>query len=403
MIRILDIANKCILGCALATGMLFPFSGARASGIKLLYTFCSDENCTDGANPWGGLITDSAGNFYGTTEGGGKHGHGTVFRIAPSHKETVLYSFKGGADGAVPMAGLTADHAGNFYGTTWDSNTCDGNSCGTVFKLAPDGTETVLHHFTGQANGGDGDGPQGDLIIDSGGNLYGTTYTGGAEGNGAVFKVTPSGSETVLYSFQVGTDGAHPVAGLIAGGEGNLYGTTEAGGSYHNGTVFKLIPSSQNGIWTEAVLYSFCSKPNCKDGSAPLAGLIADAQGNLYGTTQQGGKDNAGTVFKLAPDGSETVLHTFCSGPHCNGGSSPEAGLIADIAGNLYGTTNSSGPAGSCGTVFMLAPNNDEKVLHTFYTNAPACSPTAGLIIDTNGNLYGTSFGSPGTVFRLKE
>jgi uncharacterized repeat protein (TIGR03803 family) len=198
----------------------------------------------------------------------------------------------------------------------------------------------VLYSF----NYSDGAIPYAGLIADASGNLYGTTESGGASSNGTVFQVTPTGSETVLYSF-TGTDGAIPLAGLIADASGNLYGTTSSGGANGGGTVFKLTPT-QSGPWTENVLYSF----NYSDGAIPYAGLIADASGNLYGTTESGGASNNGTVFQVTPTGSETVLYSFSS----SDGADPDAGLIADASGNLYGTTIFGG-ANDLGTVFKLA------------------------------------------------
>jgi uncharacterized repeat protein (TIGR03803 family) len=228
---------------------------------------------------------------------------------------------------------------------------------GVLFKLSPSGTETVLYSFCSKPSCSDGANPQAGLIADSSGNLYGTTEGGGASSEaGVVFKLSPSGTETVLYSFcskPSCSDGAFPVAGLIADRAGNLYGTTSGGGailpgSSGGGVVFKLSPRG-----TETVLYSFCSKPSCSDGANPDAGLIADRSGNLYGTTSGGGASSLGVVFKLSPSRTETVLYSFCSKPSCSDGRDPEAGLIADSSGNLYGTT-AAGGASSDGVVFEL-------------------------------------------------
>jgi len=263
---------------------------------------------------------------------------------------TVLYAFHGGSDGTNPDAGLTADGKGNLYGTTLNGGGpgCHGTGCGTVFRLAPDGTETVLHAFTG---GSDGISPLGGVVLDRKGNLYGTTNFGGATGYGTVFRVAPNGAETVLHSFcgKPGcVDGASPVAGLIADAKGNLYGTTYGGGTIGDGNVFRLAPDG-----TETSLYSFCTKTHCADGLWPLAGLVADAQGNLYGTTGSGGAGNCGcgVVFRLAPDGTETVLHAF----EAKTGSDPWAGLIADRNGALRSTAHDGGANGD-GVVFTLKP-----------------------------------------------
>jgi uncharacterized repeat protein (TIGR03803 family) len=318
--------------------------------------------------------------------------------------ETVLYSFTG-SDGAKPVAGLIVDSSGNLYGTTVNGGAgpCNnGTGCGVVFKVSPSGTETVLHSFIES----DGAFPEAGLIADSSGNLYGTTVNGGA-GNGVVFMLSPGGTETVLHSF-TGSDGRNPQAGLIADSAGNFYGTTVNGGASDNGVVFKLSPG---GI--ETVLYSFCSKPNCSDGANPQAGLLLDSAGNLYGTTEGGGNSSeAGVVFKLSPSGTETVLHSFCSLSNCSDGAFPQAGLIVDRAGNLYGTTVNgglplAGTAGA-GVVFKLSPRGTETVLYSFCMK-PNCSdgasPQSGLIVDRTGNFYGTTYNggasNSGVVFKL--
>ena len=256
----------------------------------MLYSFTG----SDGSEPFAGLIADSSGNLYGTTQSGGASGgHGVVFKLSPSGTETVLHTFTGGSDGGIPRAGLIADTGGNLYGTTAGGGA---SNAGTVFKLSPSGTETVLYSFTGS----DGSGPFAGLIADSSGNLYGTTQSGGASGgHGVVFKLSPGGTETVLYSFTGGSDGGTPRAGLIADSSGNLYGTTQFGGpgcgGVGCGVVFKLSPSG-----TETVLYSFTGS----DGSGPFPGLIADSSGNLYGTTLSGGASGGhGVVFKLTGAG----------------------------------------------------------------------------------------------------
>jgi uncharacterized repeat protein (TIGR03803 family) len=236
-----------------------------------------------------------------------------------------------------------------------------------------------------------------------------------------VFKLTPDGTETVLYSFTGGSDGLAPLAGLIADAAGNLYGTTEISGG-----VFKLSPPGPEctpvspNLWCETVLHSFCSKPNCSDGVTPYGALIADAKGNLFSTTASGGASNAGTVFRLSPDGTETVLYSFCSKPSCSDGAFPFAGLLGDSAGNLYGTTEYGGGLGcgsGCGVVFKLSPPGPgctpvspnlwcETVLHSF-ANSPSdgANPVAGLIADSKGNLFGTTLGGGdseyGVVFEL--
>jgi uncharacterized repeat protein (TIGR03803 family) len=402
---------------------------------NMLYRFCSQSACADGAHPYSDLIMDGAGNLYGTTLYGGSsscgYGCGTVFKLAPTSAgwtQTVLYSFcsqAACADGGYPQAGLIMDGAGNLYGTTFYGGTnCPSNfGCGTVFKLAPNSTgwtESVLYSFCSQSNCADGATPLAGLIMDSAGNLYGTTFYGGGncvgtDGCGTVFKLAPTSfgwAESVLYSFcsqSSCVDGRHPEAAVIMDSAGNLYGTTIQGGAncttglYNSGcgTVFKLALTSTG--WTESVLYSFCSQTVCVDGATPLAGLIMDSAGSLYGTTQGGGENRFyyGTVFKLAPTANgwtETVLYRFCSqgGDRCADGEAPQAGLIMDGAGNLYGTTTGGGPQ-SKGTVFILTPiagNWIESVLHSFCSQsgcADGDGPRAGLTMDGAGNLYGST------------
>ena len=387
----------------------------------VLYSFCPVSGCTDGKVPTAGLIRDTAGNLYGTTSGGGAHGSGTVFKIDTTGKYTVVYSFcsVGGSactDGSNPFGGLIEDSAGNLYGTTLNGGAYSVVG-GTVFKIDSAGQETVLYSFCA-SNCLDGQAPESGLVRDAAGNLFGTTGGGGTHSDGTVFKVDTTGKETVLYNFcSVGgtscTDGNFPFAGLIEDAAGNFYGTTERGGANNKGTVFKVGTAG-----TETVLYSFCSTGgfNCTDGSQPGAGLIEDAEGNLYGTTLFGGANftinfgqDSGTVFKLDTTGHETVLYSFCSvgGSNCTDGSNPAAGLIADAAGNLYGTTGSGG-AGTDGTVFELDTTGKETVLYSFCvaTNcADGWGPDAGVIQDPAGNLYGTTSNGGGTyngiVFKL--
>ncbi len=305
-------------------------------------------------------------------------------------KYKVLHRFHGANDGSGPFAGLILDAAGNLYGTTEYGGA---SGYGTVFKLTPnaDGswTESVLYSFNG---GSDAAIPCAGLILDAAGNLYGTTSTGGASNHGTVFQLTPntdgSWSQSLLHSFN-SSDGAYPFAGLVFDAAGNLYGTTEYGGASGLGTVFKLRPNA-DGSWTESVLYSFIGN---NDGYFPSAGLVFDAAGNLYGTTEYGGASGAGTVFKLAPnaDGSwtESLLHRF----HGSDGYFSYGGLIFDRAGNLYGTT-AGGGASDNGMVFKLTPNADgswtESVLRRF-GGTRAAKPYASLIFDGVGNLYGTA------------
>jgi uncharacterized repeat protein (TIGR03803 family) len=308
---------------------------------------------TDGGFPQAGLLMGASGNLYGTTVFGGDlscGGCGTVFRVDPTTgKETVLYAFTGGADGSEPICTLVRDRAGDLYGTTaggGSSASCANPSgCGTVFKLDTTGKETVLYSFCGGADGGY---PQAGLIRDAAGNLYGTALVG-AYLAGVVFMVDPSGAETVLYSFTGGTDGGYPLAALIRDSAGNLYGTTNGGGASNQGTVFKVDPTGK-----ETVLYSFTGGT---DGANPGAGLVRDSAGNLYGTAG-GGASNQGTVFKLDTTGAESVLYSFTGGTD---GGNPAAGLLPGPDGRLYGTTLYGGDLScgfgiGCGVVFGIKP-----------------------------------------------
>jgi uncharacterized repeat protein (TIGR03803 family) len=415
------------LGCIVALWMLAP--PAQAGGYKLLYTF---QGGSDGANPQFNLVKYK-GDLYGTTNFGGAYGYGAVIKITPkTGAESAIYSFTGGSDGAFPT-GIIMDRAGNIYGTAsaGGSASCAGYAgpgCGTVFKLAPDGTLTVLYSFQGSP--ADGNLPNAAVIMDMNGNLFGTTAAGGSgacnflgvTGRGTVFEIPAHSNETVLYSFQGGTaDGAAPLAAVIADAGGNLYGTTLAGGNVAGtgpcnnygdagcGTAFELSP--QGGAWSERVLYFFCSLKDCTDGAEPvLVAPVLDAHGDLLGTTQYGGKDNCcGTVFKLSPQQggnfSESVVYSFCSKKHCADGSLPQYGLIADSSGNFYSSTATGGLYDG-GTAFKLAPDGTETVLHSFAAGNDGNEPDS-LTLDSRGHLYGGSYtggaNNVGIVFELRQ
>ena len=392
---------------------------AQGQTFKVIHEF----NRANGAYPQANLIQDSNGNLYGTASYGGvTNYYGDVFLLAPSGKETVLHSFAG-SDGAVPYFGsLIRDAGGNMYGTTSSGGDlmCQASGskgCGAVFKLAPDGKETVLYSFVG---GRGGYVPFRGLLLDAKGILYGTTSVGGTyDQGGTVFSVDSiTGKHTVLYNFNGPPDGQYPEAGLVQDAKGNLYGTTAFGGTVNSncgnqgcGTVFELKPGGKGG-WTESILYSFTGGT---DGYAPEQ-LIRDSAGNLYGTTNIGGGSSCyngvgcGTVFKLSPGQKggwiETVLYKFTGFPGKDG-AYPYGVLALDSAGNLYGTTAMGGgsaacsPSGvtvGCGTVFKIDPHGKETVLHRFALTDGA-NPYAGLVRDAkSGALYGvtSSGGGPG-------
>jgi uncharacterized repeat protein (TIGR03803 family) len=314
---------------------------------------------------------------------------------SPRAHYQVLYRFQNSPDGSQPWAELVRDSAGNLYGTTYQG----GANMGTVFKVDSNGKETVLYTFPNSV-GSDGAKPFSPLILDNAGNLYGTTAAGGgAFDAGTVLRINKRDKETVLYSFQGSPDGQLPVSGLLRDAAGNLFGTTVAGGDSGNGTVFHLDKSGK-----ETVLYSFAGGT---DGSAPNGSLARDAAGNFYGTTSTGAgsgcydRQGCGSVFMLDRTGKEIVLHKFTGGKD---GSLPYADVIRDAAGNLYGTT-SEGGAFDKGTVFKLDKTGKETMLYYFTGGKDGAFPYGRLLRDGSGNLYGTSGGGgafgKGTVFKL--
>jgi uncharacterized repeat protein (TIGR03803 family) len=394
----------------LGLACLAAATGAASAQMTevVLHNFCSLANCADGETPYAGVIRDSDGNLYGTTVYGGANGGGVVYRVDTSRHETVLYSFcslANCADGEEPCAGVIRDSEGNLYGATEYGGA---NGFGAVYKVDTSGNETVLYSFCSLANCADGERPMAGVIRDSDGNLYGTTYSGGANGGGAVYKVNTSG-ETVLHSFcslANCADGQAPVAGVIRDSKGNLYGTTDYGGANGDGVVYKVDTSG-----SETVLYSFCSLADCADGPYPQAGVIRDSEGNLYGTTINSAVDGGdGVVYKVDSSGSETLLYNFCSLANCADGQGPTAGVIRDSEGNLYGTTESGGAHGYYGVVYKVDTSGSETVLYSFCPMASCADgryPFAGVIRDKAGNLYGAASSggrndNAGVVFKLK-
>jgi len=343
-----------LLDCPPGCGTIFELDSTGKETV--LYRF----NGTDGNNPAASLIRDSAGNLYGTTLLGGTSFLGNVFKLDPSDNVSVLYSFTGQPDGASPYAALIRDSAGNLYGTTiaGGGGSCVGvagapDGCGTVFKLDASGHETLLHSFTGSPDGAE---PYAGLIADQAGNLYGATSFGGSGpcaasgepvGCGTVFKIDTSGTLTVLYNFQKPPDGNYPDGTLVMDKVGNLYGTTYQGGAHEQGVVFRIDPSGK-----ETRLHSFKPYPS-HDGERPSAGLTLGPGGILYGTTLFGGTTGEGTIFSVTRAGEESVLYSI----NAKSEQLPYAGVVADSAGNLYGTTYFGGDAKCfCGVVFKLTP-----------------------------------------------
>ena len=415
-----------LAAAAVLLAVLCPATEARAaSAERVLHSF----NCADGNEPIASLIFDSAGNLYGTTLHGGAYGWGSVFELTPTARgkwiEKVLHSFNVNVgDGVYPFSSLTLDSAGNLYGTAYSS---EGPGYGAVFELSRtvdaqgeiSWSESILHRF----NGTDGDHPATRLIFDASGNLYGTTSFGGAYDSGIVFELKAAAhgvwTETVLHTFNagLGLGPYEPDGDLVFDSVGNLYGTTLEGGpgGGSGGTVFEL-KHNASGKWKVKTLHSFID--NGRDGYSPLAGLLFDTRGGLYGTTGLGGAYNYGTVFKLVHNANgtwtEKILHSFNN----NGidGAYKVSGLIRDAAGNLYDTTDQGGDpqtgcfGNGCGTVFKLKPGAkgswNETILHSFRDNGrDGTIPDASLILDQAGNLYGTTSGGGtdncGTVFEV--
>ena len=371
--------------------MLVAAEFAPAQTFNVLHNF----NGLDGRQPYAGVTVDGGGNLYGTAYDGGT-GAGTVYKL--THHGSgwtldVLSSFAGG--GANPYAGVIFGPNGTLYGTTSKSSADGGN--GTVFNLSPlpsvcktslcDWSEDVLYGFTGAPHDGYGPGP-GDVSFDQAGNIYGVTYSGG-NGYGVVYQLTPAGgswTENVLHLFAYG-DGAYPYSRMILDNAGNVYGTTWGGGATADGTVFELTPSGSG--WTSTVLYSFQS---ASDGGNPYAGVIFDSSGNLYGATSSGGTGGGGTVFKLTPsNGSWTysVIYSFAGTNDCG----PQNSLVMDAAGNLYGTTYCDG-ADSLGNVFKLTASGEGwsyTSLHDFSGGNDGEIPFCSVAFDSSGNIYGTT------------
>lgn len=354
--------------------------GAHAQKFTDLYNFTGGH---DGGNSYSGLVRDSQGNLYGTTYWGGTFGWGTVFKVDTKGTETVLYSFcsAGGScpDGVNPDASLIRDGSGNLYGTTYDGGAFN---WGTVFKVDTTGSEKVLYSFAGGV--ADGCTPSEGLVVDKAGNFYGVAGGCGSAGHGVIFKLSPSGQETLLHTFTGGTsDGSNPVYGsLLIDGLGNLYGVAQEGGASGQGVVYKL---SKGGTFT--VLHSFAG--GTADGCFPLGSVAADKNGNLYGTTSYCGSSNNGTIWKLSPTGKETVLHSFAGGT--TDGELPQAGVILDPKGNLYGAAG--GGANGRGLVYELNTLGKLILLHSF-TGSDGEVPYGGLlgvIVGGKGALYGTT------------
>ena len=369
-------------------------TAATAQTFKVFYSF----NFSDGSAPNGDLIRDAAGNFYGTTQFGGKSNRGIVFKLDPKGQQTILYTFTGASDGGIPIGRLLPDSAGNLYGITslGGDPTC---SCGTVFKLTKNGSLKVLHNFKGGKDGSQNQGqPELGLVMVNG-DLYGSASFGGVSGCdgslgcGVVFKVTQSGKETVLHRFTGQADGAFP-QDLTSDKAGNIYGAT--GGSYMQGNAGTLFKLDTTGKLT--TLYTF---PGGADGFSPRWHLLRSAGGVFHGVTQFGGSTTActisslgcGVAFTVNATGKEHVLHSF--GKKSTDGEEPSGGLL-DGAGNFYGVTVYGGTLNSactygCGVVYRVSNSGKYAVLYRFTGGTDGGFPSGSLTEDASGNLYGAA------------
>jgi uncharacterized repeat protein (TIGR03803 family) len=404
---------------------------AQTYSNTTLWTFCLHLNCTDGAAPQGSLIQAADGNFYGTTSGYSTNSGGTVYKITPGGTLSTLYFFcaatnyQNCTDGYAPMAGLTQGADGNFYGTTYEGgnvNICSGlePGCGTIFKITPGGTLTTLYTFGHDEDFTDGQGPLG-LTLGADGNFYGVTAGGGKSTSGTIFKITPQGTFTSLYSFCAKancTDGAFPLGGLVQGSDGNFYGATaEFGTAGAEGVLFKMTSAG-----AYSVIYDFCNSSSyCPYGANPNAPLIEGADGEFYGTTSAGGTTSDGAIFKVTAGGTLTPLYSFLctasgNGPVCNYGSTPEAGLFLASGGNFYGTTSASGNNNNAGAGSIYKYASGAITPLYVFCNFSGCpdgsDPTTSVLQAADGNFYGTTLtgglisgdgapGGGGTVYKI--
>jgi uncharacterized repeat protein (TIGR03803 family) len=389
----------------------------HAQKLTVLHAF---TGMPDGSGPVAAPIRDKQGNLYSTTFAGGTKDWGTVYEIDTQGKETILHSFLGGADGITPASGLVMDAQGNLYGTTyWGGNTNCFHTygCGVVYELSPGSNgwkENIIYVFHG---GSDGAWPEYDtLVFDAKGNLYGTTLYGGIaswpNGSGVVFKLTHTADgwkEQVVYAFGSNSqsDGANPYGGVTLDDAGNIYGTTYYGGTEDFGTVFKITPSG-----AESVLHNFTAGTD--DGAGPMAAPVLDAAGNLYGGANYGGDPNCscGVIYKIDTSGAETGLHTFTGYP--KDGASPDAPLVRDNSGNLYGTTYYGGNSATClddgqpigcGTVFQMTTSGKERIFNLNY-QTEGNQVFAGVLLNA-GTAYGAASnggsGGQGTIFKITK
>jgi hypothetical protein len=392
--------NKTVF--TMAAAAILCAAGSAQAGVKetTLYAFTGNN---DGGFPHGGVIADANGNLYGVTTSGGANHNGAVYELSPPKRgqtawtETTLYAFKGGNDGSNPQAALMMDSSGHLYGTTYGGGA---SGEGVAFELHEHkGTwrYNLLWSFTG---GNDGGAPSGALVMDNAGNLYGTTTGGGSGVVGTVFELSPPGTrktwtESVLYNFTGNNDGGEPMGNVLLGTDGNIYGTTAGYGQFNYGTIYRLTAPTSGGNWGFSTLHAF---QGGSDGEVPRDGLIQDASGTLYGATA--GFDNSyGNVFQMNTDGSNyNVIYTITGGQGFTG-NGPWQTVSMDASGTIYGTTYADGQS-ALGEVFQLKPQAGKPwkatVLYTFQGGAAGQYAYSNVLIDKVGRLYGTTYGVAG-------
>lgn len=397
---------------ALALAALGVAAQAQSYTESTFYSFGSTS--TDGTGPEGTVAIDKTGNLYGITLGGGSDktvcpdGCGTIFKIDSAGNESTLYEFTSYVD---PRASLTIDAAGNLYGTASEGGNTSSvypQGLGFVFKLTTAGKYSVLHKFAAsQLEGAD---PWGPVTLDANGNIYGTTLFGGdlscleGAGCGVVFEISAKGTYTILHSFSDSPDGAQPVGNLLRDGIGNIYGTTDTGGTYGSGSMFKISAGGE-----ESVVYSFCDRNGCEGGVSP-AYLVRSAAGNFYGNALDGGATNYGTIFEVSSAGAGSLIYTFCpdgESSGCSTGDHPNGPMVIS-GGNLFGTTTAGADGGStgAGVVYEMSTAGVDTVLYRFLDDGSTGRDPQGISMDSAGNLYGTATSGPngaGVVFKLTK
>jgi uncharacterized repeat protein (TIGR03803 family) len=411
-----------------------PFAAVAGSALaagyqeSVLYGFC--DQCSQGYEPRSWLYQEPSGNLFGTTFGGGHANGGTIYELSYNGQNqfsySVLYDFCSKTDctdGGGTTSGLIADQSGNLYGTTIVGGA---HANGTIYELSYNQTNgtwthTVLYSFCAKTNCPDGSTPYAGLTVDDSGNFYGTTYIGGAHNDGTVYELQFDQAkqkwvENVLYSFSCGPNscpkGAMPVLGLYMDEFGNLFGSTSMG-AHSGGNLFEMTFDQSKQKWVYSDIYDFCAKKGCDDGSSPSGRLVPDTSGNLYGTTGTGGAHGQGEVYVLTPakkGWSLSILYSFCTGETCPDGQSPTGALHIDSGQNIFGTTGAGG-ANNSGTVYELSYNANTKtwshgILYSFCAEENCTDgsiPTSGVIEDVNGNFYGTTEagGVFGTAYEL--